>query len=240
MRDYGFRHELKHFLTISDAAALRPGLRAALKPDAFHADTGGAYTIRSLYFDDADDSALWEKLDGTDKRVKFRIRYYNDDESVINLEKKSKLGGLCRKQSARVAKEQVLSILAGDYAVLRGTGDPLLTEFYIRLTETRLRPRTLVIYEREAYSCRFGNTRLTLDSNVRSGLDAVNLFNRALPTVRVMPPSQTLLEIKYDGYLPDFVRMICQTDNRQASSYSKYAACRVCFDGAPGRRSEEL
>ncbi len=66
--------------------------RAVAKPDAF-APTG-RYEIRSLYLDTPEDKALREKLDGVNRREKFRIRYYNRDASRIFLEKKSRCNGL--------------------------------------------------------------------------------------------------------------------------------------------------
>ena len=53
-----------------------------------NADSRGDYHIRSLYFDDYNDSALFEKQSGILKRKKYRIRIYNLSDSVIKLEKK--------------------------------------------------------------------------------------------------------------------------------------------------------
>lgn len=55
-----FRHELKHEIGAPELLALRQRLSAVLTPDR-HSDSG-RYTVRSLYFDDARDSALREKL----------------------------------------------------------------------------------------------------------------------------------------------------------------------------------
>ncbi|MBR4961847.1 MAG: VTC domain-containing protein, partial [Clostridia bacterium] len=70
-----FRHEYKYPITYADGAVLAGRLRTVLSPDP-HAGNG-CYTIRSLYFDDWKNKALFEKLDGTDPREKFRIRIYN-------------------------------------------------------------------------------------------------------------------------------------------------------------------
>ena len=43
---------------------------------------GGKYFVRSLYFDTPTDTALREKLDGVNRREKFRIRYYNHDKEA--------------------------------------------------------------------------------------------------------------------------------------------------------------
>ena len=79
-----YRNEWKYLVTGSDLAILRARLNVVLRPDAHQ--TGAVYCIRSLYFDDARDSALRENEDGVDARRKFRIRIYNGDASHMNLE----------------------------------------------------------------------------------------------------------------------------------------------------------
>ena len=80
-----YRHEWKHEINDADRIIIRQRLRAVARTD-YHA-TDGKYEIRSLYFDDIQDSALREKIDGADNREKYRIRYYNGDTSLIHLEK---------------------------------------------------------------------------------------------------------------------------------------------------------
>ena len=92
-KEIHYRHEWKHEISWSDLIAIRQRLRAVAEPDPHAVD--GKYLIRSLYFDNLNDKALREKVDGVNRREKFRIRYYNGDPSaVIHLEKKSKLNGL--------------------------------------------------------------------------------------------------------------------------------------------------
>jgi hypothetical protein len=88
-----YRHEWKHEITFGDMLVLRSRLSAVMKRDSHAID--GKYLIRSLYFDTPTDKALREKVDGVNIREKFRIRYYNNDTSLIHLEKKSKVNGLC-------------------------------------------------------------------------------------------------------------------------------------------------
>lgn len=92
-----YRHEYKHEISQADLVTLRQRLRAVARPDS-HA-VSGEYLIRSLYFDNADDKALREKLDGVNRREKFRIRYYNYDTSFIRLEKKTKVGSLGKSRA---------------------------------------------------------------------------------------------------------------------------------------------
>ena len=112
-----YRHEWKHEIAWSDLFAIRQRLRAVAQTDPHAVD--GKYLIRSLYFDNFNDKALREKVDGVNRREKFRIRYYNlDPSTVIHLEKKSKLNGLGTKYSAPLTAEQAQKIAA--LALVRG------------------------------------------------------------------------------------------------------------------------
>ena len=104
-----YRHEWKHEISYADLLAIRARMRAIMQPDP-HAKNG-CYLIRSLYFDNMNDKALREKVDGVNMREKFRIRYYNNDPSVIHLEKKSKLNGLGTKFSANLTAQQAQKII---------------------------------------------------------------------------------------------------------------------------------
>ena len=105
-----YRHEWKHEINASDLLILRQRLTAVAKPDPHAA---GSYQIRSLYFDTPADRALREKLDGVNRREKFRIRCYNGDTAFIRLEKKSKLNGLCAKESVCITEKETAALLAG-------------------------------------------------------------------------------------------------------------------------------
>lgn len=220
-----FRHEWKHILNYADYQILRRRLRAVMKPDQ-HTDENGEYQIRSLYFDNLEDKALREKLDGVNIREKFRIRYYNNDLSFLQLEKKSKIGGLCNKQSARITKEQAEAILQGDLAWMPDQGQPLLTEFYSKTKSQQLRPKTVVDYIREPFVYGPGNVRVTIDYDIRTGLANTAFLNEQLPTVIAGEPV-FILEVKYDDFLPSIIRDMIQMEDRRVTAFSKYAACRI-------------
>lgn len=87
-----YRHEWKHEINGSDRIAIRQRLKAVAEPDPN--GVNGRYFVRSLYFDNPADMALREKIDGADRREKFRLRCYNGDISLIHLEKKASTMGL--------------------------------------------------------------------------------------------------------------------------------------------------
>ena len=99
-----YRHELKYQICYSDYLALRQRLRPVMHSDP-HCREDGTYQIRSIYFDNVYDKALREKIDGIQKREKFRIRYYNDSISFLTLEKKIKHNNLCMKVDAQINAE---------------------------------------------------------------------------------------------------------------------------------------
>ncbi len=219
-----YRHEWKHIISLSDMIVLQGRLPAIMQHDAHAID--GKYGIRSLYFDNLSDKALREKLDGINRREKFRIRYYNGDPSLIHLEKKSKLNGLGSKASTVLTDEEAQAIVDGDYSWMQADTRPLVTELYSKMLSQQLRPKTVVDYTREAYIFPAGNVRVTIDYNIRTGLRCVDFLNPACPTVPA-GDAPIILEVKWDAYLPDIIQDAVQLGGRSACSFSKYAACRI-------------
>lgn len=218
------RHEFKHEITEFDYLVLRSKLTATLFPDTN--GVGGKYKIRSLYFDNLHDTALREKVDGVNCREKFRIRNYDNDTSFIRLEKKSKINGLCNKVSARITAQEVADIIAGNVDFMEHHQAPLMRELFFKMKNQGLQPKTIVDYTREAFTYPAGNVRITLDYDIRTGLSSTDFLN---PNCVTIPAGDKVivLEVKWDEYIPDFVKAIVQLDGRRAAAYSKYGACRV-------------
>ena len=76
------RHEYKHIINYGDYLALKSRLSIFMQTDKHSID--GQYKIRSIYFDDMNDSCYQDKLNGVNKRSKYRLRYYNNDLSYID------------------------------------------------------------------------------------------------------------------------------------------------------------
>ena len=219
-----YRQEWKHEISYEDMLILRRRLSAVMKRDSH--TIGDTYLIRSLYFDNAEDKVLREKLDGVNHREKFRIRYYNHDSSVIHLEKKSKVNGLCLKESTAMSKEQAELIVSGKYDWMAASGIPLIEELYRQMMWQGLRPRTIVDYTREPFICAPGNVRVTIDYDIRTGLRCTDFLNADCITIPA-GDAGIILEVKWDGYLPDIIRDIVQLPNCRSGAFSKYAACRI-------------
>ncbi len=219
------RHEFKHRITYEDYLVIRGRLKYIADCDS-HAGRDGSYRVHSLYFDNIADKVLREKIDGVRSREKFRIRYYNEDTGFIRLEKKSKRYGLGDKVSAPVTREQVTALCGGNTGFLKESEDALLRELYAKMQYQMLRPRCIVDYDREAYVYPPGNVRVTFDSNIRTGLYRNTLFDRE-PAAVPAEAGVIILEVKYDAFLPELIAKAVRVPNRQAASFSKYAACRI-------------
>lgn len=218
------RHEWKHELSVSDVFVLRQRLRAVMTPD--HHAKNGLYHISSLYFDTPSDQALREKNDGAKFREKFRIRCYNGDTSAIFLEKKTKIGGVGTKDTVRITDSEVAKLLNHDLSWMWDPERPLLQELECRMRTQQLQPKIIVNYTREAFTYRPGNVRVTLDYDIRLGMQCDAFLNPNCPTIPARD-NPILLEVKWDAFLPTVIRDVVQLEGRRTTSFSKYAACRV-------------
>ena len=233
-QDRQYRHELKYKISYPDYLAMRSRLRPVMKADP-HAAAGGRYLVRSVYFDNLNDKALREKIDGVAKREKFRIRYYNDDLSYIVLEKKMKIGSLCLKCSAPITEEECRKILSGGRGSLRN-GDlsfmkehpqELVRELYAKMTCQLLRPRVLVSYTREPFIYQAGNVRVTFDSDIRTSLFHQEFLTKEAAGISATDePQDVYLEVKFDAFLPEVVQDLIRVKGIRQHAFSKYSASR--------------
>ena len=219
-----YRHEWKHEISCADMLVLRQRLSAIMKRDVHALD--GKYMIRSLYFDNSSDKALREKINGVNMREKFRIRYYNHDTSFVLLEKKSKINNLCRKESALLSAESAQAIVNGDYGWMMESGIPLIQELYCKIMVQGLRPKTIVDYLREPFVFAPGNIRVTIDYNIRTGINCTDFLNPNCVTVPA-GDAAIILEVKWGKYIPDIIRDAVQLPNCMVGTFSKYAVCRI-------------
>lgn len=218
------RQELKYQLGRGEYAAIVARCRTVMHHDP-HVGPDGTYHIESLYFDDLADTALLQNYSGVSNREKFRIRMYNGNLKTLHLEKKVKYGGLGRKYACPMTAEQLRLLLDGDLSWMMGTELPLMQELYCRMRTEHLRPKTIVAYRREPFTYGPGNVRVTFDYDIRSGVCSRDMLSGSALLVPVQP-DRVLLEVKYDAFLPDIIRMILQEGTPRARAFSKYANCR--------------
>ena len=142
------------------------------------------------------------------------------------MERKRKLGDLIQKSSAQITRRLCEQILAGDPRGLQAASNPLLQDVYVQMRTRLLRPAVIVDYEREAYIHPAENVRITFDLKLRTGLHSHALFDSTIPTVNPLDPGLEILEVKFDNYLPDYIRALLDGIQADRSAVSKYVLCR--------------
>ena len=198
------RHELKFFISPIQYQVLSRTLKATLNPDP-NGDENNQYHIRSLYFDTAYDSALYDKINGTANRDKYRIRIYNFSDQMIRLECKSKFRDLISKRSVRITRDLAEQLISADPTGLESTASGLVSDTFREMRTNLLHPVVIVDYLREAYLHPAEEVRITFDMQLRSGLNSVDMFNPYLPTVPPFDHDEIILEVKYNQVLPPYI-----------------------------------
>ena len=223
------RHELKYFIARPQYEVLSRTLKGALKLDANAVRHGGSYHIRSLYFDTVFDDALYDKINGVKDRDKYRMRIYNYSDREIFMECKTKVGALISKRSAKISRDMAEQIIAGDPDGLEKTQSGLIRDVYREMRMNLLHPVVIVDYEREAYLHPAEEVRITFDMKLRSGMNSIDLFNPAVPTIPVLDGEENIiLEVKYNRVLPPYIASLLSFACPEAvqTAISKYTLCR--------------
>ncbi|MDO4565175.1 MAG: polyphosphate polymerase domain-containing protein [Clostridia bacterium] len=223
----GYRHELKFVMTEGEATFLGTRLRLTMAQDAHAARQGGSYFIRSLYFDDPYETGVGEKIAGVEFRDKYRIRIYNLSDSAIKLERKHKNNIYIKKDSISLTRNECEAIIAGEYSFLLHRKEKFAQEMFAAFRLRHLRPKVLVDYDREPYVFPIEDVRVTFDRNIRTSMRPKDIFD---PNVITYPatsdPSLAIVEVKFNRYLPAYIRMLLQVDAADHTAASKYVFCR--------------
>ena len=220
-----WRHEQKYSLDAPRAALLSAKTACVAIPDP-HAGADGRYLVRSLYLDDLFDTCYRDNLRGTEPRAKYRLRYYGNDTGYLLLEKKTRMRGLCRKESCRITEEQCAAFLRGEPLCAAPEDDDTKKRLCAEVTMRALRPNTIVTYSREPYVYSAGNVRVTFDRALRSSDETDRFLQGDYRSRPVFGIGDSILEVKWDELLPKHIRGVLQLDGLTWTAYSKYCACR--------------
>ncbi|MCR5101649.1 MAG: polyphosphate polymerase domain-containing protein [Butyrivibrio sp.] len=224
-----FREEKKYVCNLLEAVYLKNTLCGILQGDPFQGYE--PYTVRSLYFDSISDKDYREKEDGLSERKKVRIRIYSPDDKKAKLELKQKSGCMQRKQSLSISREHALELINGNYEVLKEYDGDFALYMYNLMTLETYRPKTVIEYDRVAFTAPINNIRLTVDSGVRANEGYFNIFDKDIFLYPVINPASVIFEVKYNkfllSYIKDAIRCVCKIE----TSASKYTMSRCIGQG---------
>lgn len=224
MRKY--RNEIKFIISKTMAEVLKQRLSLIMSVDTNSYNSDNSYLIRSLYFDNENSDAYYEKMDGVEYRKKYRIRIYNFDDKFIRLECKYKHNNMTSKDQILIDKELCSKIINGKIDEIDLTKDNLLRQFALDYRLNRLNPSIIVDYNRVAFTYHVSDVRITFDSQIKSGMYNYNLFDKNATTYSVIDDNQMVLEVKFNEILPESIALILQTVPTFRQAFSKFATCR--------------
>ena len=223
-----YRHEIKFIISKQMSLILKQRLALAMNVDKNSVNLDNTYFIRSLYFDDINSTAYYEKIDGVLYRKKYRIRIYNNDSSFIRLERKWKHNNMTSKDQLKISKENCIHLLTNQFDNVDKEllNNSLMKEFITDIKVFGLKPSVIVDYKRLAYTYHISEVRITFDERIKSGLYNCNLFNMNRITYDVIDNNEVVLEVKFNEVLPEHISIILQTIPMYRQAVSKFALCR--------------
>ncbi len=223
-----YRHEIKFIISKQMSLILKQRLALAMNIDKNSVNLDNTYFIRSLYFDDINSTAYYEKIDGVLYRKKYRIRIYNNDSSFIRLERKWKHNNMTSKDQLKISKENCINLLTNQFDNIDKEllNNSLMKEFITDIKVFGLKPSVIVDYKRLAYTYHISEVRITFDERIKSGLYNCNLFNMNRITYDVIDNNEVVLEVKFNEVLPEHISIILQTIPMYRQAVSKFALCR--------------
>lgn len=226
MRKY--RYEIKYMINKEIAVVLKQKLALIMNKDSNANNSDGTYLIRSLYFDDLNSTAYYEKLDGVEFRKKYRIRIYNKDSNFIRLECKYKLDNMTYKKQQLISFDICSKIINGniDEIDIENYKDTLLEQYLADAKVKHLVPSVIVDYNRVAYTYHVSDVRITFDSKVKSGVFNYNLFDMDASLAPLISDDEVVLEVKFNEVLPEHIQNILGTVPMIRQAFSKFAICR--------------
>lgn len=222
-----YRVEDKYSCSTNELFLLQSRIGTALQADSNQYSQDG-YSIISIYFDDLYDTHLQDTIDGNSHREKYRIRIYNNSFDTIKLEVKYKQYNRILKKSKSISYADMQLLLSGNPIACNSSLDDPATLFNIAIKESGLRPKVIVAYERKAYVFPSGNVRITFDRNIRSS-NSIEHFGNPNLTYDIPEERNSILEVKYNEFLPGFIAQLLELGNMQQTSYSKYRICREVY-----------
>lgn len=219
------RNELKYYINQIDYKVLFEILKNHLIQDENAMRTNGY--IRSLYFDSIFDKAFHEKEAGVLNRKKYRLRIYDLDTEKVKFEIKNKFNNQIFKETAFISREDAIKLQNGDYEVLLRYNNPVLNKAYCEFKKEPYKPVAIIDYTREAFMFPLNDTRITFDKHLKATSENLDIFNKDHLMKPLLRRGVLVMEIKYNNFLPLWVKKLIQIPRFERSAIGKYYIGRL-------------
>lgn len=242
------RTELKYLIPTELLPLLRTRIGPFVRSDPKAAgEPWPEYVVRSIYFDTPNLRYYHEKTAGLRNRKKLRIRGYDtpSPDALVYLEIKRKVNMGVAKDRAPLWFRDVGRILTDpdvtayiDPERKRARAVVEAKHFYYYLHRYNMRPSILVVYNREPYVGRIDpGLRLTFDKQLRSAIHphVDELFREK--GLRLCFPGKTVMEVKFNGSFPFWLRSVLVEYGLYKEAVSKYVRCLDSHGAVVGERT---
>jgi hypothetical protein len=158
-----YRSEVKFLLPYADLGKIRSILEVNCRRIRY---AGPVSLVSSIYFDDSSLSAYRESVDGTGRRSKVRLRWYdsNDTNGRFHFEVKRRSDLSVGKERVSLGSPAPLSRLT--FLEILGSLSGALPAKYRELLMSRPEPVLTTEYKREYFEARHSPVRITVDYDV--------------------------------------------------------------------------
>ncbi len=237
------RFEYKYIIPEHTAFQVRDFARSYLVPDPHAHPISYDYCIHSLYLDDPGLALYRATMTGVKNRFKLRIRYYNNDpDSPLFFEIKRRVNDAILKRRASIRRESLQALLDGHWPHRTDLADPTegrgldaASEFCNLRGRINALPQVIVSYIREAWVTEENNSvRLTFDRSLTATKwDGRCLANEVFHGGLRPRVGGVVLELKFTGRFPNWMREMTQALNLRRGQMAKYTRCIEAMQAGP-------
>ena len=223
------RYELKYILPLGQVEAIIDDLGQMAEPDP-HGGTVG-YRVVSLYYDSPALDFFWAKIEGIKFRRKLRLRIYPGDDlsstSSGMVEIKQRINRTVQKRRLRLPLAEAERLCRGqlDRDDLDPEDQQVAAEVQHMIHAMDLAPTCITAYRRRAFvgGLYDAGLRITFDVDVGCRVHGLKVNQNAYNHL-FLSPDWSIMEVKVNDTVPDWVVSLLARHNCQLRRVSKYCA----------------
>ncbi|MCP4679361.1 MAG: polyphosphate polymerase domain-containing protein [Deltaproteobacteria bacterium] len=223
------RYELKYIVQLEKAERIMADLMNFTEPDSYGGRSG--YPLVSLYYDSPAMDFYWAKIEGIKFRRKLRIRIYPKDpidtttEGMVEI--KQRINRTVQKRRLKLPLDEAEDLCRG--TLTRDDLDPMdqqvASEVQYMVNAMHLSPTCITAYHRKAFIGGHydAGLRITFDTNVSYRVHGLTV-NQDAENHLIMPPDWSIMEVKVNDAVPDWVTSLLSRHRCSLRRVSKYCA----------------
>lgn len=225
------RYELKYVIPLAKAAGVMDDLEKRIPHDQHGGRRG--YGLVSLYHDSPNLDFFWAKVEGLKFRRKVRLRIYPGDDitkvtkGLVEIKQRTNVTVQKRRLVLPLADAEKLCVGRLDLDSLKL--DPMdlsvAQEVTYMAQAMHLQPSAITAYWRKAFEGdnEHAGLRVTFDTMVSARMHDL-VVNSPTPNRLILPADWTIMEVKANETIPDWIISLLARHDCQLQKVSKYCA----------------